>query len=85
MLPDVLLEKALDLQNEVLECKEFSGNLQFYPNFLDESVNWASVQKVFSKATWTKVTDMVANLEKNPNWCYKDISSSTTIVCVNVA
>ena len=66
MLPDVLLEKAL--QNKVLECKEFSSNLQFCLNLLDESVNWVSVQKFFSKAAWTKVTDMVANLEKNPNW-----------------
>ena len=64
MLPDELLEKAL--QNEVLECKELSGNLQLCPNLLDENVNWASVQEFFSKAAWTKVTNMIAKLEKNP-------------------
>ena len=43
------------------------------------------MQRFFSKAAWTKVTDMIAKLEKNPKWkcgvCYKDLSSSTSIVC----
>ena len=49
MLPDHLVEKAL--QNEILECEELSGNLlEFSPNLLDKNVNWASVQKYFTKA-----------------------------------
>lgn len=58
--------------------------LEFSPNLLDENANWASVQKFFTKAAWTKVTEMVAKLEKNPKWkcgvCCKDLSSSTSIV-----
>ena len=84
MLPDHLVEKVL--QNEILECEQLDGNLlEFSPNILDENVNWASVQKYFTRAAWIQVTDKMAKLKKHPKWkcgtCHEDLLSSPSVVC----
>ena len=48
MLPDHLVTKAL--QSGLLEYDEVNCNsLEFSPSLLDENVNWASMQKFFTK------------------------------------
>ena len=85
MLPDHLIKKVL--QNEILECEELSGNsLEFSPNLLDENVNWASVQKFFTKAAWIQVTDKMVELETDPKWesgtYRKDLLLSPSVVYI---
>jgi len=39
----------------------------------------------FTKTAWGKVSDMIAELEKNPQWkcgaCHKDLSTAASIIC----
>ena len=84
MLPDHLVTKAL--QTGVLEYEEVNCNsLEFSPSLLDENVNWASVQKFFTKEAWVKMTDLMVKLEEDPKWkcgaCHKDLSLFESIVC----
>jgi len=56
MLPDHLATKAL--QSEVLEYEEVNCNsLEFLLSLLDKNVNWASIQNLFTKEVWVKITD----------------------------
>ena len=62
MLPDGLIKKVV--QDELLECDDLSSNLlEFSPNLLDENVNWASVQRFFTKAAWIQITNKMAELQ----------------------
>ena len=83
MLPDELVKKALS--GEKIGQKEIISDAQLSPSLLDENANWVSVQQFFTKAAWVKVADMIAELEKNPQWkcgvCHKDISLTPSIVC----
>ena len=84
MLPDHLVEKVL--QNEILECEQLKGNLlEFSPNLLDENVNWASVQKYFTRAAWIQITNKMQKLRRDPKWkcgtCHEDLSLSPSVVC----
>ena len=83
MLPDELVKKALS--GEKIGQKEIISDVQLSLSLLDENVNWVSVQQFFTKAVWVKVADMIAELEKNPQWkcgvCHKDISLTPSIVC----
>ena len=84
MLPDHLVTKAL--QTGVLEYEEVNCNsLEFSPSLLDENVNWASVQKFFTKEAWVKMTDLMVKLEEDPKWkcgaCHKDLFLFESVVC----
>ena len=83
ILPDKLVKKAL--LGEKIGKKEAIGGIEPTTNLLDENVNWASVQRFFTKAAWGKVSDMIAELEKNPQWkcgaCHKDLSTAASIIC----
>ena len=79
MLPDKLVRKAL--LGEKIGKKEVIGDAEPTINLLDENVNW----DVFTKPAWGKVSDMIAELEKNPQWkcgaCHKDLSTAALIIC----
>ena len=84
MLPDGLIKKVV--QDELLECDDLSSNLlEFSPNLLDENVNWASVQRFFTKAAWIQITDKMAELQRDPKWkcgaCHDDLLLSPSVVC----
>jgi len=84
MLPSHLVTKAL--QSEVLEYEELICNsLEFSLRLLDENVNWASMQKFFTKEAWVKITNLMSKLEEDPKWkcgvCYNDLSLSESVVC----
>jgi len=36
----------------------------FSPSLLDENVNWASMQKFFTKEAWVKMTDLMAKIRE---------------------
>ena len=79
-MPDKLVKKAL--LGEKIGKKE---DIEPTTNLLDENVNWALVQQFFTKAAWGKVSDMIAELEKNLKWkcgaCHKDLLTAASIIC----
>lgn len=82
ILPDDLVERAI--LGEKIGHKEIVSQAQLSPSLLDDNVNWASVQHFFTKPAWTKVSNMMTELEKTPGWkcgaCHQDLLSAS-IVC----
>jgi len=79
LLSGDLATKAL---SEVLEYEEV---IRKSSSLLDENVNWASMQKFFTKEAWVKITELMAKLEEDPKWkcgaCHNDLSLSESVVC----
>ena len=83
MLPDDLVSKAQ--LGSLLEAMELGDDLLFLLNLLDENVNWACVQRFFTKSAWIRVTNAMMELAKDPKYlcgsCHKDLHSSHSIIC----
>ena len=83
LLDNVVKQALHDKLIEMKEVPTYASELS--TSLLDENVNWKLVEKYFTKSAWSKVSGLIGQLQKDPNWicgvCQEDLSLSSSVVC----